>query len=152
MEKKKKSQIFCTGVKQPETDIFLPLTPGRNTGMSRVKNLVASKTQWGKDSQSKTRYGNFSTALGCSPYFRVISQKWYHYRHADVEMKPANKDSRIARENQNECSKSVSALFFSSWHVFFFTLSSLNVLFSFYTLFLLPRWQLKKRNSELTFF
>ena len=80
--------------------------------------MVGNQTQWGKDSELKTRYGNVRTAESCGPHFEVTSKKSSHSRRTAVETKPANKFVWTTTENQEENSRSVIALFLHEMFLF----------------------------------
>ena len=114
IKKKKKKQTKTGGPKSSGTTrhgyVLLP-TPGRSKETAWVWKLAGSRTQWGEDNELKPRCGNVKTVQSCGPHFWVISENGSHARREPLKMEPVNKHVRTPVENQEENSRSVSALF-----------------------------------------
>ena len=152
-KKKRRFQIFRAGVEPTETDMFLPPTSGRNKETTQVWKCVAARRDEIKTTiEYQLQRCKYRRKL--RSHFAVSFEKGSYTRHAALEMKPTNKHVRTITENQEENSRSVSALSCSlslSSHGMWFLFVQLTRTTQFsYSLSL--SWRLlKKCSSEWTF-
>ena len=98
----KRSKVFCLGVEQAEMNMFFPRLSGwsKGTTWEEVKTIVDHQSEECKEKESH------------DPHFRWSFERRFHIRH-----EPMNKHAQTTTENQEENSRSVYALSFSSWLV-----------------------------------
>ena len=101
MTRKNRRSLIC--VETAETDMLLLPPLGGSLGMTRVWNLVGSRTRWGEDSHLNPRYENVRTEENWGPYFGMGSEKQSHATHEPMQRKPANKQIEIQGRKFKVC-------------------------------------------------
>ena len=122
--KKRRSQIFCAGMEPLEVRERLGFESELARSRDAVKTTAVDQPRRWKD-RWKVR-----------PHFGVSSEKGSHTRRPAVETEPANKYVKTTTENKKENTRSVSALFLSSWRCF--SLPSRHIDSAFIRCFFLP--------------
>ena len=106
------TQIFCVGVEQAETGVPPADMHTEVRKQLRFEKRLIRRRKRGKE--LNTSQEDEKTDKNCGLHFGVVSEKRSHTRRKPLKTKLEDKHARTTTENQEEYSRFVSALFFST--------------------------------------